>query len=77
MGVTVMVPEIGVVPGFCAMKEGMLPVPLAASPIAGLLLVQERAQRSTRCSAQRAMFRELPPIPSHPLQTDVWAQPSM
>src|SRR5688500_16553458 len=32
-GVTVMVPEIGVEPGFCAIKEGMFPVPLAPRPM--------------------------------------------
>lgn len=39
-GVTVMVATSGVVPGFCAANEGMSPVPLAAKPMAGVLLVQ-------------------------------------
>ena len=40
-GVTVIVAVTGVLPVLIAAKEAMLPVPLAASPIDGLLLVQE------------------------------------
>ena len=40
VGVTVIVAVTGVVPLFTAVKEGILPVPLAARPIAGVLLVQ-------------------------------------
>lgn len=40
VGVTVMVPEILAVVGLVVVNEGMSPVPDAASPIAGLLLVQ-------------------------------------
>ena len=39
-GVTVMVAVMGVLPVLVAGKAAMFPVPLAASPIAGLLLVQ-------------------------------------
>ena len=38
-GVTVIVATIGVTPPFVAVKDGMLPDPLTASPIAALLLV--------------------------------------
>jgi len=40
LGVTVTVATNGVVPGFCAVNEGMFPVPAAARPIAGVLFVQ-------------------------------------
>ena len=40
LGVTVMVPEIGEPVRLVATKGAILPVPLAANPIAGLLLVQ-------------------------------------
>ena len=40
VGVTVIVAVTGVVPVFTPTKEAMLPVPLAASPIEGVLLVQ-------------------------------------
>ena len=40
VGVTVMVAVTGVVPVLIAVKAAILPVPLAASPIAGLLFVQ-------------------------------------
>jgi len=40
MGVTVMVDEMFVVPGFKAVKAGISPLPLAASPIAVLEFVQ-------------------------------------
>lgn len=40
VGVTVTVPEMGVVPGFVPVKDGMFPLPLAAKPMAELLLVQ-------------------------------------
>jgi hypothetical protein len=40
LGVTVMVATTGAVPAFTPTKEAMLPVPLAASPIEGVLLVQ-------------------------------------
>ncbi len=40
LGVTVIVPCIGVVVGLAAVKAGTVPLPLAARPIAGLLLVQ-------------------------------------
>lgn len=39
-GVTVMVAVTGVMPAFNAVKEPIFPVPLAASPIDGVLLVQ-------------------------------------
>ena len=39
-GVTVTVATKGVLPGFWAINEGILPVPLAASPMAGVLFVQ-------------------------------------
>ena len=39
-GVTVIVATKGVVPGFCAIKADILPLPLAARPIAGVLFVQ-------------------------------------
>ena len=39
VGVIVMVAVIGAVVALVAVKEGTLPEPLAASPIAGLLLV--------------------------------------
>jgi hypothetical protein len=39
-GVTVIVPDIADVPEFFAVKEEILPVPLAARPIAVLLFVQ-------------------------------------
>lgn len=39
-GVTVMVATTGAVPVFSAVNEAMLPVPEAASPIVGALLVQ-------------------------------------
>jgi hypothetical protein len=39
-GVTVMVATTGAVPLLTALKAAMLPVPEAASPIAGALLVQ-------------------------------------
>jgi hypothetical protein len=39
-GVTVIVPDIADVPVFFAVKEAILPEPLAASPIAVLLFVQ-------------------------------------
>ncbi len=39
-GVTVIVAVIGAVPVLVAVNEGRAPVPLAASPIAVLLLVQ-------------------------------------
>ena len=39
-GVMVMVAVTGTLPLFTAVKDGMLPVPLAASPIDVLLLVQ-------------------------------------
>ncbi len=40
VGVTVIVATTAVVPVFVAVKEAMLPVPLAAKPIEGLLFVQ-------------------------------------
>jgi hypothetical protein len=39
-GVTVMKPDCGTLPVLTGLKEGILPVPLAARPIEGLLLVQ-------------------------------------
>jgi hypothetical protein len=42
VGVTVIVPEIGVVPVFVAVPLIGLPVPLAGKPIAGLLFVQDQ-----------------------------------
>jgi len=39
-GVMVMVPLIGVLPLLLAVNAGMFPVPVAASPIEGLELVQ-------------------------------------
>ena len=39
-GVTVMVAITGAVPALVAVNEGISPVPLAASPIDGVLLVQ-------------------------------------
>jgi hypothetical protein len=38
VGVTVMVATTGVVPGLVAVKDGMFPDPLAASPMDGVLL---------------------------------------
>src|SRR5215218_1148771 len=40
IGVTVMVATIGLVPGLVAVKDGMLPVPLAPRPIAVLSFAQ-------------------------------------
>lgn len=40
MGVTVIVPVIGALVALVPTNDGILPLPLAASPIAGLLLVQ-------------------------------------
>ena len=40
-GVTVTVAVTGAVPVFVAVKDGIFPVPLAARPIDGVLLVQE------------------------------------
>ncbi len=40
LGVTVIVAATGEVPVFTALKEVTLPVPLAARPMAGLLLLQ-------------------------------------
>jgi len=40
VGVTVMVAVIGALVVLVAVKAGILPVPLAARPIAGLLFVQ-------------------------------------
>lgn len=42
VGVTVIVPDILDVPVLVAVKEGTLPVPLAASPIAVLLFVHAK-----------------------------------
>ena len=39
-GVTVMVAVTGAVPAFVAVNEGILPVPLAARPMEGVLFVQ-------------------------------------
>lgn len=39
-GVTVMEATTGAVPALVAVKEGMFPVPFAASPMDGVLLVQ-------------------------------------
>ena len=41
LGVTVIVATTGVVPELVAVNDGILPVPLAASPIEGALFVQE------------------------------------
>ncbi len=40
VAVTVIVPDIAVLPGLAAVNTGVLPVPLAGKPILGLLLVQ-------------------------------------
>jgi hypothetical protein len=40
VGVTVIVPDIGVEPALVAVNDGRLPVPLAAKPMAVLLFVQ-------------------------------------
>ena len=40
VGVTVMVPDIGVTPVFVAVKAGVFPVPLAPRPIAVFVFVQ-------------------------------------
>jgi hypothetical protein len=40
LGVTVMVPVTGVVPVLVAINDPMLPVPLAARPIDGVLFTQ-------------------------------------
>jgi hypothetical protein len=40
VGVTVIVATTGVVPALIAVNEGISPVPLAASPIDGVLFVQ-------------------------------------
>lgn len=42
LGVTVIVAKIGVVPALVAVKTGSGPVPLAANPIAGLLLLHSK-----------------------------------
>ena len=47
VGVTVIVPEIGVDPGLVATKDGIFPDPLAPSPIAGLLLVHAKVVPAT------------------------------
>jgi hypothetical protein len=47
VGVTVIVAVTGVVPVLIALKDGMLPVPLAASPMDGLLLVQSKLVPAT------------------------------
>lgn len=41
-GVTVIVATTGVVPIFVAVKAGIFPVPLAANPMEGVLLVHEK-----------------------------------
>jgi hypothetical protein len=46
-GVTVIVPTIGTAPGLVATNDGMFPVPLAPSPIAGLLLVHVKVVPAT------------------------------
>ena len=40
IGVTVIFPKMGAVPGFVAIKEGMFPEPFAPRPMAVLLFVQ-------------------------------------
>jgi len=40
MGVVVIVAVTGLPPVFTAVKEGILPVPLAAKPMPGVLLTQ-------------------------------------
>lgn len=40
VGITEIVPEIGDVPVFVAVKAGILPIPFAPNPIAALLFVQ-------------------------------------
>lgn len=42
VGVTVMVATKGEIPAFVAVKTGIFPVPLAANPIEGVLLVHEK-----------------------------------
>jgi hypothetical protein len=42
VGVTVIVAITGVVPALVAVNDGILPVPLAASPIVGSLFVQAK-----------------------------------
>ena len=41
VGVTIIVATTAVLPALVAVNEAMLPVPLAARPIVGLLFVQE------------------------------------
>ena len=41
LGVTVIIEEIAVVPGFTAVKPGMFPLPLADNPIAGYIFVSK------------------------------------
>jgi hypothetical protein len=46
-GVTVIVATTGTTPAFVAVKDGIFPVPLAASPIEGSLFVQEKVVPAT------------------------------
>jgi hypothetical protein len=46
-GVTVIVPKMGTAPGLVATNDGIFPVPFAASPIAGLLLVHVKVVPAT------------------------------
>ncbi len=46
-GVTVRVATIGDIPGFVAVKAGILLVPLAAKPMEGVLLVHEKVVPAT------------------------------
>jgi hypothetical protein len=47
VGVTVMVATTGAVPGLVAVKDGILPVPLAASPMEGVLLTHAKVEPAT------------------------------
>jgi hypothetical protein len=47
LGVTVIVAMTGALLEFVAVKEGIFPFPLAASPIAGLLFVQAKVVPAT------------------------------
>lgn len=63
VGVTVMVAVIGEVPVFSAVKLGMLPLPLAANPIAVLLFVHVKLVPATE------LLKAIPPVCT-PAQND-------
>ena len=47
VGVTVMVATTGAVPGLVAVKDGISPVPFAASPMDGVLLTHAKVVPAT------------------------------